>query len=69
MGDIEKVIELLRKKMDEAKLTYLDSLDLYANGLEVSRVTRKYNQGAYDAFENAWRSVVMLKKELEAGNE
>ena len=67
MTDIDKVIEVLQKKVDEAKLAYLESVDPHSSGFAISRDTRKYNQGAYDAFESAWRSIVMLKRDMEAG--
>ena len=67
MSDIDKVIEVLQKKVDEAKLAYLDSVDRYANGFAISRETRKYNQGAYDGLASAWCAVIRLKQELEAG--
>ena len=65
MSDIDKVIEVLRKKVDEAKLVYLDlesEKSYFERGLK-----RKYSQGVYDGLASAWCAVIRLKQEMEPG--
>ena len=55
--EIDKLVDVLKSKMENARSEYLRVRDLYSEGKShLSRLD--YHQGVYDGLERAWREAV-----------
>ena len=66
--EMDKLVDTLRLKMENAKSEYLRALDLYVEGKShLSRLDYHYHQGVYDGLERAWREAVFAQQDLNRG--
>jgi hypothetical protein len=64
--EIDKLVDTLRVKMENAKSEYLRVLSLYSGGKShLSRLD--YHQGVYDGLERAWREAVFAQHDMNRG--
>lgn len=64
--EIEKLIDTLKAKMEEARSDYNRILNLFTAG-KAHESRLDYQKGVYDGLERAWREAVFTRQDMDRG--